>query len=81
MLLKEARQRAGLTQRQLSEALGFGTTQFVSNIERATAPIPSKHFRKINKILRIPIESLMDYNVERYRERMKREIDRRRSGR
>ncbi len=57
-LLKKHRERKGLTQREVSEVLGFETPQFISNLERGTAILPPKHVRKVSKLLDIPIGTL-----------------------
>jgi transcriptional regulator with XRE-family HTH domain len=73
-VFKEAREKQGLTQEQIGKKLGVDT-QFISNMERKTVSIPAKHFLKLSETLKIPVKRFVEYNVERYRARMKREIE------
>lgn len=51
--LKRLRLAAGLSQREISMKLGYGTPQFLSNIERGLAEVPPRHFRRLAKILKV----------------------------
>jgi len=58
-LLRDARLSEGYTQAQLGKKLGFASAgQFISNIENGRAPLPSKHIKKIAKILKIRAEDI-----------------------
>jgi transcriptional regulator with XRE-family HTH domain len=72
-MIKEARLKVGLTQYELGKILDVDT-QFISNIEREIAPLPPKHIRTLSKVLKVPVQRFIDYNVERYIGRIKKQI-------
>lgn len=72
-MFKLEREKAGLTQAELAGKLGVDN-QFISNIERGICPLPPKHFKVLSRMLDIPVEKFIDYNVERYVARMKKQI-------
>ncbi len=72
-MIQQAREKVGITQEELAKRIGVGT-QYVSNIERRLCSIPSKHFRTLSTVLKIPVKQLFHYNVERYVARMKRDM-------
>lgn len=73
--LRQYRTAASWTQQEVGDLLEVDI-QFISNMERNLAPIPAKHFRVLNRELKIPLKLLYAHNVERYRERLKREVER-----
>jgi len=65
--LKEAREAKGLTQSDVSKALGFTTPQFISNAERGLCQIPPKHYKKLAKLVgRGVVLGLIETRVERF---------------
>jgi transcriptional regulator with XRE-family HTH domain len=50
-LLKDARERAGLSQKDLAQQLQYESPQFISNIERGLATIPADKLIEICEIL------------------------------
>lgn len=59
---KKARIRAQITQQQLGEMLGYkgrsaGNT--VQKWEYDYQPIPTKHWKKLSKILRLPLDAFL----------------------
>lgn len=57
--LRQARERAGLTQSQLAKALGYTTPQFISNIERDLAFLPPGKFKAASKALAVPVSKMI----------------------
>lgn len=53
-LVREYRQKAGMTQLELSQKLGYESMQFVSLFERGLSKIPLKVIGKLVIILGIP---------------------------
>jgi transcriptional regulator with XRE-family HTH domain len=47
MYFKEAREKAGYTQKQISDKLGYSSAQFVSNMERGLCHLPLKAMRRL----------------------------------
>lgn len=62
--VRVAREVCGLTQTALGKKLGYGSSQFVSNIERGLALYPVKTFKQIANILNIPVPSLLAYYLK-----------------
>ena len=52
-ILKKRRESMGMSQLYLAEKLGFGSWQFISNIERGVSMLPRKHINKACKLLRL----------------------------
>lgn len=67
-MIREARKRAGLTQKELGERVFPGTRapgQFISNIERGVSGIPINAVQAFSNVLDIPINRLFDLILER----------------
>lgn len=58
--LAEKRKDAGLSQKDLSQILGYTSPQFVSNWERGLATPPIDKVKKICEVLYIPPSRIMD---------------------
>ncbi len=54
------RERAGLTQKDVSEALGYTTPQFISNVERGRCRFPVDKLPKIKRLYRLSNEQVVD---------------------
>lgn len=50
-LLREYRLRQGLSQNQLARKIGYGSGQYVSNIERGVSLVPADKIVKLAKIV------------------------------
>ena len=57
-LLSNARNAAGLTQKEVADKFGWSTPQFVGNWERGKSCPPSKHIKKLAKIYNIEEKTL-----------------------
>ena len=60
--LKRARQLKGFTQRKLGELLGYkdcSAERIVQLWEHNDRDIPLQHFRKLSKLLEIPLEKFI----------------------
>lgn len=57
---KSLRERAGLTQRQVSDALGYSTPQFISNVERGRCRFPIQKLPKIRKLYRLSVDQTIE---------------------
>lgn len=60
---KSLRERVGLTQRDVSDALGYSTPQFISNVERGRCRFPVQKLAKIRKLYRLSVEQVVDLFV------------------
>ncbi len=68
--LREARERAGLTQREVSVSLGYSSAQFISNFERGIAVPPIKKLKLLQKAYRMDIDRLITLIIDSEREAM-----------
>ena len=73
-LVRKYREKAGLTQLDLSEKLGYDSPQFVSLFERGLSKIPLNTIGKISSILGIPEKIILDTLVETYRSTVKEKM-------
>lgn len=69
--LKEIRQKAGLTQGELSKALGFTTPQYISNCERGLSVLCARHFKPIAKLCKVKVEVLVKARVEQFEQKLR----------
>jgi len=58
--LRLSRVRADLTQRHVSLALGYSSSQFISNFERGIAMPPLEKLRAMIKMYRIPCSRVVN---------------------
>jgi transcriptional regulator with XRE-family HTH domain len=56
---KNLRERARLTQREVSDALGYSTPQFISNVERGRCRFPIQKLPKIQKLYRVSADQIV----------------------
>jgi transcriptional regulator with XRE-family HTH domain len=62
--LKTHRIRRGLTQKAVSDAFGFTTSQFISNLELAKSPPPPNVLRRLVKLYGMRLEDVMKVIVK-----------------
>lgn len=58
--LKELREEANLTQREVSVALGYSSAQFISNFERGIAIPPLKKLKILLRLYQFDIDRFID---------------------
>ena len=58
------RENAGITQRELSEALGYTSPQIISNFERGLADLPLKKLRKAALLCKVDREVVRKMYVD-----------------
>lgn len=63
-LISKAREAQGMTQKEVSLALGYSSAQFVSNWERAQSLPPKDKLRKLADVLKINFSRLKALYVE-----------------
>jgi transcriptional regulator with XRE-family HTH domain len=61
--LRSARERAYFTQAEVSEALGYETSQFISNWERGLSCPPLRALNMIAKLYKVNIDELFELIV------------------
>ena len=68
--IKEARGLAKMTQKDVSNQLGYDTAQFISNVERGEASLPLEKLRDIIKLLRIADDEIIKMLLDDYVKRL-----------
>lgn len=58
--LKQKREAACLSQKQVADRLGYTTPQFISNWERGLSTPPMKALKKIADLYQTPAEEMFD---------------------
>ena len=67
-LISDARAKNALTQTQVSKAIGLQGPQYISNVERGTAPLSVTHFKTISKVLKVPLADLLSAHAADYQD-------------
>lgn len=62
--LQEMRHKAGLTQREVSIALGYSSAQFISNFEAGIASPPLAKLKQLVEMYKMPVDKLMALILE-----------------
>lgn len=62
--LKQSREAQGLSQRDVSDALGYNTSQFISNWERGLSLPPIPVLRKLAKVYNVDAEVIFNAILE-----------------
>lgn len=57
---REFREKAGLTQKDVSEALGYTTPQFISNVERGRCRFPVEKLPKLKRLYRLSNDQVIE---------------------
>ena len=67
---KHFREKAGLTQREVSDALGYTTPQFISNVERGRCRFPVEKLPKIKRLYRLSNDQIINLLLSEEKEGM-----------
>jgi transcriptional regulator with XRE-family HTH domain len=62
--LKQAREKAELSQRQVADELGYQSAQFISNWERGISSPPMKTLKQLGELYYVSAEDLYEIMVE-----------------
>lgn len=73
-LLKKAREDKNLTQQDVADLMGYGTPQFVSNIERGISKIPDRSIKKVCELLGLQVEEIVDLLAEQRKQDLMRRV-------
>jgi transcriptional regulator with XRE-family HTH domain len=73
-LVKEKRIMNNLSQKDISEMLGYKNPQMISNIERAKCSIPEKNIKQLSDALKIEPEWIVWAMIADYSNRLKGEL-------
>lgn len=70
IIVREARIKKEITQRELSLDLGFTSTQYISNLERGITTMSAENLGKICTILDIPANIIQKLLVDEYAKKL-----------
>jgi transcriptional regulator with XRE-family HTH domain len=73
--LRDARIAAGLSQKDVSDRLGYNSAQFVSNWERGLATPPGRTLRKLSQLYKIKADELYEILLEETLARVESELE------
>ena len=66
-ILADARNRVGLTQKDLAKKLGYSSAQFISNVERGLCLVPKSQLKKLEKhVGPTAVKNLISARVRNY---------------
>lgn len=66
-IIKKRREELGISQKELAARLGLKASQYLSNVERGVARLSPIYFKKISRVLKVPLEKLVNTEVREYR--------------
>lgn len=72
--LKEKRESKGLTQAQVAEKLGYGSPQFISNIERGISRVPLKSLKSFMQVYDLDPEQIIELLLQEKKEQLRRQL-------
>lgn len=72
--LKEKRQKAGLSQAEVSRALGYTSPQFVSNFERGLCSPPLPKLKILTELYKIPVREITELLINQQRRYLTKEL-------
>ncbi|MFN7455062.1 MAG: helix-turn-helix domain-containing protein [Pseudobdellovibrionaceae bacterium] len=64
LFLKNKREAQGLTQSDVAKQLGYGSPQFISNIERGISSVPLKSLKTLVEMYGVSPEEIIDILLE-----------------
>lgn len=67
-MLKDRRIKRGLSQKEVSDELGYSSSQFISNWERGLCSPPLEALGALTKLYNIRRSELIDFMVNSYRQ-------------
>lgn len=70
--LREKRESKGLTQAQVATQLGYGSPQFISNIERGVSRVPVKSLKYFIDLYSLRPDEVIDLLLEEKRYQLKK---------
>lgn len=74
---KSLREKAGLTQRDVADELGYTTPQFISNVERGRCRYPVEKLARLKKLYGISTDNLVDLILREERQVILKQLKRR----
>lgn len=73
-ILKAAREEAEMTQAEISNRLGYTSSQFISNIERGTSVAPLRTLSKMMAIYKVDIGPVVKLILDSQRQILRKKL-------
>lgn len=70
--LRKKRELKGLTQAQVASQLGYGSPQFISNIERGVSRVPAKSLKSFINLYELQVDEVIDLLLEERRDYLRK---------
>lgn len=70
--LRQKREQKGFTQAQVASKLGYGSPQFISNIERGVSRVPVKSLKSFIELYELQMEEVIDMLLEEKRTQLRK---------
>ena len=70
--LRQKRELKGLTQAQVASQLGYGSPQFISNIERGVSRVPVKSLKSFIDLYGLQVEEVIELLIDEKRSQLKK---------
>lgn len=70
--LRQKRELKGFTQAQVAVKLGYGSPQFISNIERGVSRVPLKSLKSFIELYEISKEEIIEILLDEKRNHLKK---------
>lgn len=74
LFLKTKREEKGLTQSEVARTLGYGSPQFISNIERGISSVPLKSLRLIIDLYGVSSDEIVDILLQEKKQQLARAL-------
>jgi len=72
IFLRQKRELKGLTQAQVATQLGYGSPQFISNIERGVSRVPVKSLRSFINLYQLQVDEVINLLLEERRDHLRK---------
>ena len=73
--LKDHRVKSGMSQMEVSKALGYTTSQFLSNCERGVSSLPLEKLPVLLKLYRLRKKELIEFILRAQKNYLERELE------
>lgn len=73
-MLKEIREKSGLTQSQAAKKMKVNVG-FWNRIEAGSVDLPTKYFKRASKTLKVPMKKLINLRVDQFTKKLKAKVD------
>lgn len=73
MTIKDLRKQSGMTQLEAARKLKINVG-FWCRMESGQVTVPTKHFKKVSKMLGVPMKQLIQFRIDEFTKKLKIEV-------